>query len=312
MLKRLKKLLYTLGALKTYQKIDSMRYLRRLRKPDTGDWRYVAVDDAAQFTGGEVVVRWSGIPVPVLFYCDPESVIERDMIKHGAFRPAVLELLEWYARPGSMMLDVGANVGAYAVVLAKLAPKVQIHCFEPDPAMVARLERNVRLNRAHDNVQIHAAAASDVAGKTTFHAVVCGSGNHGLSALRKEALGETPSTPIEVEQVTLDETFLAQEETVSVIKIDVQGSELEVLKGARRLLARDRPAIVFEHEDALHRDSDEALARKRAMGDLFAALDYEVLYVSRRGTDLFTAVAWERALSGDLLALPLGPRPRYA
>jgi FkbM family methyltransferase len=309
MLKRLKKLLYKLGVLKTYERIDRMRYLRRLRKPYTGDWRYVNADDAAQFAGGEVVVRWSGIPVPVLFYCDPGSLIERDIIKHGEFRPAVLELLRWYARPGTLVLDIGANIGAYAVALARMKPEVQIHCFEPNPDMLARLERNVRLNRAHDSVHIHAAAVSHVAGRSAFHVVPRGDGNQGLSALRKEVLGQTRSTPIEVETVTLDETFLAQERAVSAIKIDVQGSELDVLNGARSLIERDRPVVVFEHEDVLYPQAGDALACKRAMGALFAALDYEVLYVSRRGTDMFTPVAWERALNGDLLALPLGPRP---
>jgi FkbM family methyltransferase len=310
MLKRIKKLLYALGALKTYEHIDRMRYLRRLRKPDTGDWRYASADDAAQFVGGEVVVRWSGIPVPVLFYCDPDSLIERDIIKHGAFRPAILELLGWYARPGTLVLDIGANVGVYAVALASMGREVQIHCFEPNPDMADRLERNVRLNRVHDSVHIHAAAVSDVAGRATFHLVRRGSGNQGLSALRKEALGRTPSEPMDIDTITLDDTFLAQERAVSAIKIDVQGSELDVLTGARRLIERDRPVVVFEHEDALHPDAGVALARKRALGALFAALDYEVLYVSRRGTDLYTTVAWERALNGDLLALPLGPRPR--
>ena len=310
MIKRLKKLLYVLGALKTYQQIDCMRYLRRLRKPDTGDWRYAATDDAAQFVGGEVVVRWSGLPVPALFYCDPNSLIEREIIKHGAFRPAILELLGWFARPGTLVLDVGANVGPYAVALASMQPELHIHCFEPNPEIADRLERNIRLNRLHARVHIHVAAVSDAAGRTTFHVVPRGGGNQGLSALRKQALGGAPSVPIEVETTTLDETFLTQEGTVSAIKIDVQGHELEVMLGARGLIERDRPVVVFEHEDALHPDPGDALKRKRAIGALFAGLDYEVLYVSRRGTDLFTAVAWERALNGDLLALPLGRRPQ--
>lgn len=312
MLRRLKKLLYKLGWLKTYGQIDRMRYLRRLRKPDTGDWRYAAAEDAEQFIGKEVVARWTGVPVPVLFYCHPDSLLEADIIKHGAFRPAILEMLGWYAKPGTLMLNIGAHTGSYARVLAKMRPEVEVHCFEPNPDIADRLERNIRLNGVQANVWLHVAAASDAEGKATFYAVRRDDGNPGLSALRKQSLGNTPATAMEVDTVTLDALFLEQERKVSVIKIDVQGSELEVLNGARRLIERDRPAVVLEHEDVLHPNAIEVLQRKRAFAGLFAELDYEVLYVSRRGTDLFTQVQWERPLNGDLLALPLGPRPRHA
>jgi FkbM family methyltransferase len=306
MLKRIRKLFYKLGLLTPYQGIDRMRYLRRLRKADPNDWRYAAPEDIPQFANEEVVVRWEGIPVPVLFYCRPDNLLEADIIKHGAFRPAILEILGWYAQADTLVLDIGANVGAYAIALAKMHPKIEVHCFEPNPEMAARLERNIRLNGTQANVCLHTAAASDALGRATFHVVPCGEGNPGLSALNMGALGNTRSRPIEVNTVTLDSVFLGQSRKVSGIKIDVQGSELEVLNGARGLLERDRPAVIFEHEDVLNSNAAVVLARKHALSALFTELDYEVLYVSRRGTDLFSRVAWDCSLNGDLLAIPLG------
>src|SRR5690348_11661447 len=77
-----RKFLYRIGLLTPFWRVDRTRYLKRLAKRKIEDWRYVAQDDAAQFTGSEVVGRLMGASAPVFFYCDrSSSSIEAEILK---------------------------------------------------------------------------------------------------------------------------------------------------------------------------------------------------------------------------------------
>jgi len=89
------------------------------------------------------------------------------------------------------------------------------------------------------------------------------------------------------------------------VKVDVQGHELEVLRGAQALVSRHRPALILEHEDDLYRSAAEAAQRKSDLAGLLSRLGYETRYVSRWGSGLLAVADWSRRLNGDLLALPL-------
>ncbi|HZF19026.1 MAG TPA: FkbM family methyltransferase [Burkholderiales bacterium] len=167
----LRKLLYRIGLLKPFWQVDRTRYLKRLAKRKTGDWRYVARDDATQLAG-EVVARLMGVSAPVFFYCDRSaSSIEAEILKtakeqDGAqgHRWRVLELGMDLISPHSRVVDIGVNIGVYALPWAATRTDVTVHCFEPNPAVRARLARNVTLNRLGARVRLHSEALSDHAG----------------------------------------------------------------------------------------------------------------------------------------------------
>ena len=88
---RVRKFFYRVGLLTPFWKIDRMRYLKRLAKRRVGDWRYVAEDDAAQFSGDEVVARLMGVSAPVFFYCDRNSSsIEAEILKSAKVESGAL------------------------------------------------------------------------------------------------------------------------------------------------------------------------------------------------------------------------------
>lgn len=303
-MQKLRKILYKLGWLKAYWEVDRFRYLKRLGKPGGDDWRYASKDDAAQFDGREVVASIAGEGVPILFFCHPRSVIEAEILKKGGFQIRILELGLSLVRAPGLVLDVGSNIGAYAVPWAGRCPQAIVHCFEPHPASLARLRRNVELNGLDARVHLHALALSDTTGEAVLHAIRADDGNQGLSTLRPDILGSAASTPLSVPVRRLDDVLAGETSPVRLIKVDVQGHELEVLRGGRAIIERDRPPIIMEHEDVLFA-SAQAAERKAELGDFLEQLGYAALYVSRWGAGLMTQVNWSRPLNGDILAVPL-------
>jgi FkbM family methyltransferase len=134
------------------------------------------------------------------------------------------------------VIDVGANIGLSAITLARRAKKVM--ALEPSPPNVSFLRRNLQLNGIA-NVDLVVAAASSEIGTLRFHVAQFGAGSHVVSA--GDLSRGAPA--IDVPAIPLDRIDLPR---IDFIKIDVEGHEPEVLAGARRLLARDRPLILME------------------------------------------------------------------
>jgi FkbM family methyltransferase len=305
--RKCKQLLYRLGWLTPYARVDRNRYLRRLRRGRFSDSRYLALEDRAQFVDDEVVVRIDDAGRSSYFHCHPRSSLEDMLIKHGFFQKAVFETMVPFIRPGSIVLDIGANVGAYAIPLARRFPDAEVHAFEPNPPVVARLEENLALNgMAGRNVKVIPLALADVPGRFTLQAVARMEDNYGLSSLREASLGNVDRLATEVEVDTLDRLYLESERPVALVKLDVQGYELQVMRGGKAALSKFRPVIIFEHEDRLFQEESEAAAVKAAISGFMDELGYRCYYISRYGGELLTRVAWQRPLNGDVLAVPFG------
>jgi FkbM family methyltransferase len=311
----LRKFLYRVGLLTPFWKVDRTRYLKRLAKRKGDDWRYVAKDDAAQFAGNEVVARLMGVSAPVFFYCDRNSssieaeILKSAKVESGALKQRwrVLELGMDLISPGSRVIDVGANIGIYSLPWAAVNADVTVHCFEPNPAVRRRLARNVALNRLAARIRLHTQALSDHAGTATLY------GSDDMSSLNKGVYtGTGQAVPAEVPLARLDDIVGIEGPPVSLMKVDVQGHELEVLRGADAVISHHRPALILEHEDDLYLSAPEANQRKTDLAKLLSRQGYETLYISRWGSDLLTVADWSRHLNGDLLALPLDSQTRKA
>jgi FkbM family methyltransferase len=155
-----------------------------------------------------------------------------------------LRHLDRLVRSGGTFVDAGANIGLYTVVAATLVgDRGTVVAVEPSAATCALLRRNVELNGLH-NVVVVQKALSDATGTARlFH--VAGAPNY--------SLGEPPggtSTYEDVETVTLDELVRAYElSDVSCVKIDVEGAESLVLRGAEDTLSRWHPSVILEVND---------------------------------------------------------------
>lgn len=145
--------------------------------------------------------------------------------EYKAFRAAV--------RPGATVLDVGANVGAYTLMFATwVGDGGRVFAFEPAPEALAGLRRHVALNGFGTRVEIVEAAIASSTGRAPFAVHPSG----GASSLSVMALKDAPVLNVQTE--TLDHFCATRGVTPDVIKIDVEGAELDVLVGGRQTLAR--------------------------------------------------------------------------
>lgn len=142
----------------------------------------------------------------------------------------------------SVCVDVGCHAGEILDEMRRLAPDGHHYAFEPLPDLYA----NLRTRYAHaGDVTLHNCALSDATGTFQFQHVIS---NPGYSGFRKRRY-DRPSEQVvetEVNAAPLD-SILPDGVTVALIKIDVEGAELQVLKGARATLRRCQPVVIFEH-----------------------------------------------------------------
>ena len=169
-----------------------------------------------------------------------------EMLYFDQFEPETRGFLDAFLRPGDVLLDVGANVGLYTIAAARIVGNAgQVHAFEPCSQTFSRLEENVRLN-GFGNVSCHRLALSDSNAEAEL--ALAKDGFDAWNSLGKPYMGETGGHET-VRTVTLD-SFVSQhrlEGRVTVIKIDVEGWEKQVLVGGEKLLAAaNAPAMCVE------------------------------------------------------------------
>lgn len=143
------------------------------------------------------------------------------------------------ARPGATIIDVGANLGLYTVLLSKLTGEQgQVIAFEPDPALFRQLQENCVLNGCA-NVRAFNSAVGRQADRLHLQKLVANTGDNHLSREPSKFFRQT----IAVDVVKLDDVL--RDVRPDLLKIDVQGWEYEVLQGADQLLAANPHAELY-------------------------------------------------------------------
>jgi FkbM family methyltransferase len=153
-------------------------------------------------------------------------------------------------RRGEVVVDAGAGIGIFTVKASlQVGTTGIVYAFEPEPENYSLLEENTRSLR---NVKTHRLALWSTTGRKTLHLSPWW-GAHTLTPLQ----GHRETRRIEVKAARLDDLV----STAHFLKIDVEGAEVEVLKGARRILMEHRPFIAVEtHTDSLYDEVDRLLS----------------------------------------------------
>ena len=183
---------------------------------------------------------------------DPRAL---DMVI-GRYEPAIQAVLESTLRKDDVAFDVGSNLGYFTLVMARaVGSEGRIVACEPDPEMFSALNRNVARN-GHDSGHVAAlpTAVGATKGKVRFA--------RGWRATRGRIVQD--GGDLEVEVTTLDE-LADRFGHPRLVKIDVEGAELDVLRGATEVLKEGKPRLLVE----IHSPDLE-----RACGDLLDDLGY--------------------------------------
>lgn len=183
----------------------------------------------------------------------------------GAYEPGCVRALRKHLSEGSICVDVGANLGYFSILMSQIVGKRgRIIALEPMPDTVETLRENIGMNGL-ENVIVIEAAASDGSGSVQLL-----SGASERTAKTASIVGyrlEEPARTTLVRSIRLDDYFAGSTQFPDLIKIDVEGAELAVLKGARETIAKGRPTLIVE----IHRwGSPES----RDVWDLLSELGY--------------------------------------
>src|SRR5580658_3113180 len=160
-----------------------------------------------------------------------DASIVGSIASHGGnYEPSLLRALSTLVTADSVCVDVGANIGPVTLALSRLCPAGEVHAFEPTPESFRFLQHNVTANAA-SNVTLHQLALSDRPGEATIH-------------YNREAAGAAlifdrlvDGVPQVVPLATLDAWAASSGlGRLDLVKIDVEGSELQVLDGAAKTI----------------------------------------------------------------------------
>ena len=172
-------------------------------------------------------------------------------VRLGIDEPAVQDSVQKYLRPGMTFYDLGANIGFFSLMAARLVgPAGRVISFEPDPEIAARLRANLAYNKFdHATVEQKAVwsslkAVSFVRGDATT------SPDRGLGHVERDHWSS--ATSITVEAVSLDH-YIAMHPAPDFLKCDVEGAELAVFQGAARLLRERHPVLLVEMHSSENR-----------------------------------------------------------
>ena len=192
---------------------------------------------------------------------------------------AELLLLEFLLNKDSVFFDIGANKGEYAYYAERLINPKNIYLFEPEKKL------NKQLNAIFNTCQVFDVALSDSSGTHQFKIpVINGIADNCLSSLEvnNKEDNETEAIIYEVRTNTLDSFTTEKNIFPDLIKIDVEGHELSVLKGAEKYISTHHPTLIIEIEQRHHKD-----IHIDSIFDSFKQKGYKAYYYSKKQTQLF-------------------------
>ena len=181
------------------------------------------------------------IPYQGKFYVEPHrnDVIKNFLRSNRIWEPHILMAIYKYAQPGTVVLDIGSHIGTFTIPMSHVVgTKGRVHAFEPQRKIYRELRKNCELNNAK-NVTCHRIAIGDrqqiiEMEKETFHSETV-LGNEGRARIGRG--GDV------AEMRTIDSFNLTN---ISLVKIDVESSEEQVLNGMINTILKNKPVIIFE------------------------------------------------------------------
>jgi FkbM family methyltransferase len=230
-----------------------------------------------EFPGRLRVLRWlhmfaggRRIVVPIctgaLMAIDSRDVIQRQLLYAGTYEPEVTDLFRNELRPGDQFLDVGANVGYFSMLA--LSCGAEVIAIEPDPLSAAVWRLNCRLNDGGVRAQLHECGLGEHQETLMFHRTEVA--NVGRSGFKTQDSVE--SLRVQVRRLD-DLSVTCGLRAGGVWKLDVEGFEPEVLRGAQEALRVFAPRLVLFEADSREVDASPF--------ELLEAHDFEVRHLPR-------------------------------
>jgi FkbM family methyltransferase len=174
---------------------------------------------------------------------NPEDMLGSTLWGVGSWETTETALFKKIVKEGMVFVDIGANIGYYSLLAATLIGQAgKVYAFEPEPKNYATLLKNIKMNGYTNIITVQKA----VSNRNGVAKLFIGVNDPVLYRIRDS--GEKKDM-IEVGLVTLDDFFKDKERKIDIIKIDVEGAELSVLRGMPRILAENKDVIILAEFD---------------------------------------------------------------
>jgi len=174
---------------------------------------------------------------------------------NGSLRKASNQMTDWqfisgYLQPGMIVFDIGANQGLYSLLASRyVGSEGRVYAFEPASTEFAKLKRNILANGGSNVILEHSAVGS-YEGNTEFYLCLSGRGSYSSRRPPAEDVRKAAKQRVQVPMVTLDRYFAENHlSSCDFIKVDVEGGERDVLRGAAHVLTHQRPLVMCELAD---------------------------------------------------------------
>ena len=157
------------------------------------------------------------------------------------YEPNQTKIVKKYVHEGDVVIDIGAHVGYYTLLMAQLVGKNgKVYSFEPDPVNFELLKKSVEIN-GFENVVLIQKAVSDTTEKIKLF---LGDNDSAINRIYDAKLGDAKKS-IDVESITIDEYFKENDKLFNFIKIDSEGSEAKIINGMEKFLTKNRKLIMM-------------------------------------------------------------------
>jgi FkbM family methyltransferase len=250
----------------------------------------------------EFIVEAEMFPERLHFVLNLTSAHERMAYLMNAFEPPTTPILEALWSNGAV-LDVGANVGLIAVHLAyrlkRRSPEARVYAIEAMPSNFAALQKNIALNDLHSIIQPLCLGAGSEKKEVLIQIEGNDESRTGTANILPAEFGASIKLNVIPIDELLDRGVIAGH--VSVMKIDTDGYDLEVLRGATKLLTSHRPAILVELNPVCLAWHGQTLSN---VVEFASRLNYEVWLPERFGSSTFHRYSAGEKNAGDCLLLP--------
>lgn len=204
------------------------------------------------------LLQYKDVPITINDYqmyvyddqCQEIDSLSQRFIIDRYYEPLTTKLFRQLVQSGMVVVDVGANIGYFTLLSSKLVgASGKVIAFEPDLRNYALLKKNLNINDCR-NVVTNQNIVSNTNKKTTLYR----SSEKGSHSIYKH---EDSIASVEIDSIQLDDYFSKEETSIDVIKIDVEGAEVLVLEGMKRILdINDKIKIFIEFSPLRLKQSD--------------------------------------------------------
>src|ERR1017187_6461792 len=214
---------------------------------------------------------WYQVETEIKMHLDPDDLVSRTILETGEWEPTSWEAMRQHLGRGATFIDVGAHIGYYSLKAAPVVgPSGHVIAIEPNPETLRELEANIRSSDARV-ISVQPVACYDA--ETTLELFAAPEANTGATSLSKANASQAGVVvqAYKVRARPLDDIVSEAGVTrVDMIKIDVEGAEYVVLKGAQKTLARFHPVVLAEILDhnlrAMGSSTSELIGFMRTLG----------------------------------------------